>query len=141
MIPGGVGYAVLWKGRGRLAEGVRKAALTKHPGSARRARQVVEETLRSWDRADVADVVTLLTSELVTNALLHGGGPIELAIDCDDDLIRVAVTDTGRAQPEPRHPADDEPGGRGLALVESLAASWGVQPTQPGKAVWFEVRA
>jgi anti-sigma regulatory factor (Ser/Thr protein kinase) len=120
---------------------VRKAALTKDPGSAGRARRVVEETLEAWDRTDVADVVTLLTSELVTNALLHGGGPIELAIDCRDETIRVAVSDTGRAQPAPRQPAADEPGGRGLALVESLAASWGVQPTQPGKAVWFEVRA
>ncbi len=83
----------------------------------------------------------LLTSELVTNALLHGTGRIRLGVEVSAVTVRVEVGDD-----DPRHPRLPEQlggaeSGRGILLVDGLASSWGVQDGDPGKTVWFEVGA
>ncbi len=89
----------------------------------------------------VVEVLELLTSELVTNAVVHGGPPIELELSIDPGAIRVAVRDGSDEPARPRAVGVAEAGGRGLALVDMLARRWRAEPDGcgPGKTVWFEL--
>ena len=91
--------------------------------------------------ADALDVVRLLTTELVTNALCHGGGDVRLDIQLEAHQVTVGVTDRGRGEVRVP-PQEGWPEGRhGLRVVSALADRWGVEPTadMPGKRVWFEL--
>lgn len=89
---------------------------------------------------EVLDTLTLLTSEVVTNAVLHGGGPIELRFTPQDNGgARVEVEDGSPALPQPRQYEADATTGRGLGMVAALASAWGVTNGVGGKTVWFEV--
>jgi len=109
--------------------------------SARAARRFVTEALTGYDEeGDLTDTVTLLVSELVTNAVLHAGSDVEVTVQLTPTAARVEVTDASADAPAPRPAATDEDSGRGLALVGSLARRWGVRPAPGGgKTVWFEV--
>lgn len=87
------------------------------------------------------DRILLATSELVTNAVLHGEGPVTLRAWLEGAPKRVEVTEAGAGDPRPlrEHAVDDE-GGRGLHIVEVVSSTWGVAPTSAGKTVWFEVQ-
>ncbi|MDQ6697369.1 MAG: ATP-binding protein [Actinomycetota bacterium] len=113
--------------------------LASDPLSARKARQFVVATLLGWDVEHLIDTASLLTSELVTNAVLHANSEIELRLAKEADLIRFEVEDHGRGRPKARHPAPEETSGRGLALVDTLSSAWGVTPIKSGKSVWFEL--
>jgi anti-sigma regulatory factor (Ser/Thr protein kinase) len=118
--------------------------LSPAPASAGEARRFVRDTLRSWGRESLADIVSLLTSELVTNAVLHARTPIVLALEGRRSALRVEVRDdAGNETPVRRQASVDATYGRGLALVDAMASDWGVRdiPDHGGKAVWFEVRA
>ena len=86
-------------------------------------------------------VVELLTSELVANAVIHAGGPgIVLHAGTDAECFAVAVTDRSEAQPVLRGTGPEIPGGQGMRLVDRLAESWGVDAAPDGgKSVWFRV--
>jgi PAS domain S-box-containing protein len=87
-----------------------------------------------------ADVAALLVSELVTNALVHAEGPFRVNVEPTSGSVRVSVTDGSADAPAVLQPDADRLGGRGMFLVETLAARWGVLPmTSGGKAVWFEL--
>ena len=111
--------------------------------AAGRARALVEEQLGSSPR--VADI-SLVVSELVTNAVEHGEPPVMFGIDSSVDTstdpntvrIRVTVSDEGGGEPCVRAAADHAIGGRGLPLVEMLATRW--QWRRDGKrlTVWAE---
>jgi len=103
--------------------------------AAGRARALVEEQLGSSAR--VADI-SLVVSELVTNAVEHGEPPVMFGIDSGHAVIRVTVSDEGGGEPRVRDAADHAIGGRGLALVEMLASRW--QWRRDGKrlTVWAE---
>jgi anti-sigma regulatory factor (Ser/Thr protein kinase) len=105
----------------------------------RLARRFLVQSLCMTHNQDALDDAVTLTSELVTNALLHGYPPIKVAVDCDGDSVHVQVHDAGPTLPVPRQPADDETGGRGLLLVGHLADAWGVESTADGKGVWFSL--
>lgn len=111
------------------------------PGSARAARGFVARTLASWGDAELVDEAALLVSELVTNAIVHARTPVELAIDDRGSraVLRVEVGDTGAGLPARREVGPDALSGRGLAIVAALATSWGVDVTDAGKVVWFEL--
>ncbi len=113
--------------------------LASDPVSAGKARQFVVATLLGWDVEHLIDTASLLTSELVTNAVLYARSEIELRLAKEPDLIRFEVEDHGSGQPRPRHPAPEETSGRGLALVDTLSNAWGVTAVNSGKAVWFEL--
>jgi hypothetical protein len=85
------------------------------------------------------DNATLLTSELVTNAFFHAGGPVAVAVRRVDDRLRVEVSDTSPAAPSTKGYAADAVTGRGLQLVDALSSAWGWHPASPGKVVWFEL--
>jgi anti-sigma regulatory factor (Ser/Thr protein kinase) len=88
---------------------------------------------------DVLETVSLLVTELVTNAILHARTPLRLVIETHPDHVRVGVEDASQSQPEVHHYGTDAVTGRGLALVEQLASSWGVNGTLTGKVVWCEI--
>lgn len=87
----------------------------------------------------IAGDVTLLVSELISNAVIHASCDARLEVHISRAHIRVAVRDASQHQPEPRVPDLTVPGGRGLHLVEKLASRWGVDTGDHGKRVWFEI--
>lgn len=87
------------------------------------------------------DTAALLTSEVVTNAVLHGDGTVMVRAHTGDGRLRVEVQDDGDGAPVLQDAARDSEGGRGLALVAALADDWGVEQVPGGKFVWFELVA
>ncbi|MEU0939992.1 ATP-binding protein [Embleya sp. NPDC005971] len=114
-----------------------------HPRSVRRARYAVAEALPFDCRPQLRDELVLLTSELVTNAVRHavdgqaGGDPsIEVAFWTGDGHHWLAVSDPGAGWPTIADPDPWTCGGRGLLLVNEVAAVWAVTPRPGcGKAV------
>ncbi len=89
--------------------------------------------------ADVTGCATLLTSELVTNAVLHAATPLCVTLHILPDRIRVDVADGNPAFPSIKEYGKDAATGRGLTLFNTLASNWGVQAVDGGKIVWFEL--
>ena len=115
-------------------------ALSAHPSSAGEARRFAEDVLREWNEDPLSDSVVLLVSELVTNAVLHAGSPVQVALWRRAGHVRVDVVDQSPVMPGVRDYGDEATTGRGMDLVEMIAESWGVEPRHPhGKAVWFEL--
>jgi serine phosphatase RsbU (regulator of sigma subunit)/anti-sigma regulatory factor (Ser/Thr protein kinase) len=125
---------------------VTAAAFEPEPAAVAAARRFVQETLNSWQLSGhdelVADAV-LLTSELVTNALVHAGTSIQLMCRLDDAAVEVSVLDRHPARMIPDPPSGsaeaDRPGGRGLLLPAALSSSWGVTYAPTAKVVWFRL--
>jgi Histidine kinase-like ATPase domain len=117
----------------------RRSQLSGGAASLRDARRLVAATLAE-DAPELRDVATLLTGELVTNAILHGGGSFLLQVDADEDLLRVEVTDSSAGEPLLHQPSSDREHGRGMAIVDALATNWGSDRTGIHKVVWFEIR-
>jgi anti-sigma regulatory factor (Ser/Thr protein kinase) len=114
------------------------------PTAVASARRWAVALCREWDRDDATDVVALLVSELVTNALLYAGRPVRVIAAQPESSLRVEVCDPDPEPPAPRSAAVDPLAerGRGLQLLEALASSWGIDVDRPeGKVVWFEVAA
>ncbi|MFG2890940.1 ATP-binding protein [Streptomyces sp. NPDC048248] len=104
-------------------------------------RQELRQLLSRWappGSGELEEVATLLTSELVTNALVHAKGGAVVTATLTDRL-RVEVRDFVSRRPEPRAPTTDGTSGRGLMLVRSLADAWGIRSHGVGKSVWFEL--
>ena len=134
--------------RGR-SDLVASAAYQPEPAAAAAARRFVRQVLRSWDIAAqtwdpdrLVDDAVLLTSELVTNAVVHAGTSLDVTCRLTSGELEVAVRD--------RHPARTLPDipkvasisaerGRGLLLPSVLASSWGVTYARTAKAVWFRL--
>lgn len=111
------------------------------PEAAHDARERVVKLLKDQSHGEVADLAALLTSEIVTNAVLHGEAPILLDAQISDGRLRVAVHDAAGGSPLPTDASSDAISGRGLDIVASLAHAWGVEQSSAGfgKTVWFEV--
>jgi len=126
-----------------LVEGVVeevKSGLAADTSSARQARRFVDEVLGRWQCGPVLDDVQLLVSELVTNAVVHAGSEVEVAVRLLTDAVRIEVVDRAPGAPlRPAAPAEGDESGRGLLLVETIASAWGVESIAGGKSVWFEV--
>ncbi|MGQ0824429.1 MAG: ATP-binding protein [Actinomycetota bacterium] len=115
--------------------------LAPDPRAAARARRFVRDVLTSWDvtKAVIEDA-ELLTSELVTNAVLHARSDATLTIEGDASRIRIGVTDACPTLPRLRDYGTSGVTGRGLILVDRLSREWGVDcDGPPGKQVWFEL--
>lgn len=121
-------------------------ALPAHPASAAEARCRTRAWLHQYPVGqDAAEAAVLIISELVANAVTHGGGDhVSCGLHLADGLLRIEVTDHGTGHPQPaiRRPAPDDPSGRGLLLVSTLSRAWGITPAEPsGWTVWAAVRA
>ena len=102
------------------------------------ARDFVRRALAGCDD-EVVEAAQLVVTELVTNAVLHGVGPVALSVEVGD-RVRVAVEDAGHELPVLVRASSEALTGRGLALVSALAETWGIEPgTAGGKAVWAEL--
>lgn len=86
-------------------------------------------------------VVLLLTSELVTNAVRYGTGPVGLHLAWAEGVVRVEVEDGSPEWPVVQAMDRDALGGRGLILVDALSTNWGVVAGGTGKTVWFTASA
>ncbi|MFD0033651.1 SpoIIE family protein phosphatase [Streptomyces sp. NPDC055059] len=124
-----------------------RAAATFDPvgRSVATARAFVRDTLQGWGFPDIIDDAVVLTSELVTNAVVHAGTSAEVLCLRTDDGVRVEVADR---YPEREIPLQqsainmgnpDREGGRGLQLCAALATRWGVDYTPTHKLVWFQL--
>ena len=106
--------------------------------------QIASELSHLTIDPSVIDDVVLVVTELVSNAIRHAqplpGGDMTVTWDVGSTGITVRVTDGGAvSQPEVQHPSVRDVSGRGLALVEALAASWGIDDNPGATTVWAEV--
>ncbi|MHB9860892.1 ATP-binding protein [Streptomyces sp. YIM S03343] len=115
--------------------------IPKHRKHVPTARQHVRKALADWGITDqLADSVTLSANELVTNAVTHcrvsyAQVEIRLVLEGPELVLEVADPDRDRL-PRLHHSIPDEESGRGLALVEALADSWGHRQERYAKCVW-----
>jgi anti-sigma regulatory factor (Ser/Thr protein kinase) len=115
------------------------------PEACGTARGVVERLVGETTPAGTLHDALLLTSELVTNAVLHGGvddaGVVDLHVASSPSLLRVCVTDPGgETTPTVQDLDVTVPGGMGLFLVDQISSRWGVDELRDGGTqVWFEL--
>ncbi|MDH2425230.1 ATP-binding protein [Sphaerisporangium sp. TRM90804] len=113
--------------------------LPADPSVTAACRAVVRDTLAEWGLRELTDDMLLVVTELLANALLHGGPPIHLVLGVDGDTLTGSVTDRGPGWPRLRAAGTELEHGRGLRIVEALTDRWGVAPVPPGegKRIWF----
>jgi len=96
--------------------------------------------LDDWDLDSLSDAAQLLTSEVVTNSLLHARSPIRLTVEQTKSGVRIAVTDGSTVVPAMRVRSQSATTGRGLLLLSRLADQWDTEMSDGGKTVWFTLR-
>lgn len=106
--------------------------LAPQPISARRARAFVRDQVAT----PLLDNAELVASELVTNGVLHANTPLTLGVVLGEDCVLIAVTDNSDGRASEHQPSLSAEGGRGIALVASIARQWGVQRQGSGKIIW-----
>ncbi|MFM9442604.1 ATP-binding protein [Streptomyces acidiscabies] len=112
-----------------------------HVGVVRRQ---AASQVTAWELAELADTVSLLLSELLTNALKASsptGEPVTARLSYAERTLEIAVSDMNDERPELSVPPVEQEGGRGLLVVATLSKDWGTRPnaTGPGKTVWCTV--
>ena len=112
-----------------------------HPTSPAGARRFVAEVLDGSSWTESTPILVLLTSELVTNAVIHAETPVDVIVRSCPDRVRVEVVDGSTRAPLRRLAQGDDEWGRGLGVVETLSSRWGVECAEWGKSVWFELDA
>jgi hypothetical protein len=116
----------------------RRVRLTREPAAAATARSQVRAAICEWKVPVDLDIAVLLTSDLVTSAIMHGDGEtVTLAIRCSRDQLRIDVYDKSRFLPLGSGGPADADTGRGLILVARLSTEWGSFRTPAGKAMYF----
>jgi anti-sigma regulatory factor (Ser/Thr protein kinase) len=119
-----------------------EVTLPDGPEAASFARRAMARAAELWllDR-EMTETALLLVSELATNAIRHGAPPVRLSLRLEMNRLRVEVTDSSPTLPHLDQPSPDHTGGRGLHIVQQLAAKWGASasPRRLGKTVWFEL--
>jgi len=114
--------------------------LEQHPAAVGRARRFVHDQCHAAGvNDDTSETAVLLVSEIVTNAFLHGRSRARVAFRTTDDRLRVEVGDDNSRLPQRAEPDHEALNGRGLAIVDTLAADWGAAQHDGGKVVWFEL--
>lgn len=123
------------------AEHIAAASLrvSRDKQAPRVARRFVNDVLRDAGYDEVLDVVELLVTEVVTNAVVHARSEADVLVRFLPGAVRVEVHDADDSFPVRRQPGRDQPGGRGFDLVEQMSRSWGIDMLDIGKRVWFEV--
>ncbi|SDH57915.1 ATP-binding protein [Nonomuraea jiangxiensis] len=109
------------------------------PAGVGKARSLVRTELTGWVPERAIDDCLLIVSELVTNAVRHGGSAYALRLELREDRLYGEVFDPGDGVPHQRTPDIDAISGRGLQIVAAVADAWGVTSANGGKIVWFTV--
>jgi anti-sigma regulatory factor (Ser/Thr protein kinase) len=120
----------------RLPAAPASAGLVRH--------HIAADLVRHTVAPSVIDDVVLVATELVSNAIRHAeplpGGQVTVTWEVDSTGVTDRVTDGGApSQPEVQHPSARDVSGRGLALVEALASSWGIDDSAGSTTVWAQV--
>jgi anti-sigma regulatory factor (Ser/Thr protein kinase) len=136
-----LGYLVdLLESVGRAPEAEAVIDLPNDLSSVAEARRFVRKRLREWDIYDPLDDALLVVSELAANALTHARSSYRIRLSATSVALRIEVDDGGAGTPEPQPLTETEEHGRGLHLVDALAASWGMESAETGgKRVWAEL--
>ena len=109
--------------------------------SAGEARQLVRRTLTGWALGDdLIETAVLLTSEAVTNAVLHARSDVDLSVSRLADRVRISVQDRDTGPIRRRRVRLEDQSGRGTELIEALSDGWGTERQGSAKCVWFELR-
>jgi anti-sigma regulatory factor (Ser/Thr protein kinase) len=109
------------------------------PQSVPAARRFATSFLHGASR-DTLEAVELMVSELATNCIRHTDSGFDLTITRNGADIRVEATDHAGGTPIMRSPEPTDPSGRGLKIIDTLSAHWGVLATRDaGKTVWFTI--
>lgn len=115
---------------------------TQSARSVSLARRRSARLVQAWGLPAIAGDVALVVSEMTSNALLHGSVPgqrFRVLLQLTKSVLRIEVTDArGEYLPVQRTPGDGDQFGRGITLINALAARWGVEPCVVGKTVWAE---
>jgi hypothetical protein len=115
----------------------RRVRLAREPRAAAEARIQARAVLGTWKVPVDSDVAVLLTSDLVTNAIIRGAGKmVTVAFRCSSERLRVDVYDSSRSAAPDAEDWGDDPG---LALVSRLADEWGAFRTPAGNAAYFSL--
>lgn len=109
--------------------------------SIRVARSFTAEHLATWGCPDLVEDATLVVSELCANAIGHAGGGCRVRLRLWHGALRIEVTDAGPGTPDVQSPPAEQPTGRGLLVVSSLATAWGITPVDDDKVVWADLLA
>lgn len=115
-----------------------KRELPGDVASCSSARRFVQEALAQATEGLRANA-SLLVSEVVANAVLHAGGPLVVEVQQKGTAYRIAVSDGSKTPPTDKGYRTDDATGRGVQLLECLAAAWGCKRTGLGKVVWFDL--
>ena len=130
-------------GKGGGAGGPRRAVFTGEGRTATvaEARRWARGVLAAWDAGELEWELSQLLTEVVTNAVLHAGTPVRIVLEQEvpSGRLRCEVSDDSPVRPRMRRHSTEATTGRGLQLLDSVAAAWGVEPLAAGKTVWFEV--
>ncbi|MGW1727534.1 SpoIIE family protein phosphatase [Streptomyces sp. NPDC002306] len=105
--------------------------------TVRHARNLAAVQLNEWGLDRLEDSTKLIVSELVTNAVRHGTGPISLRLK-RHQVLTCEVSDTDACAPRPRRARTVDENGRGLSLVAQMSRRWGTRAGSVGKVVWAE---
>lgn len=115
-------------------------ALPPEVGSVAASRKLVREALAAWQLDELIDTAALLTSEVVTNSVLHARTEILLSIRrVSDSSVAISVHDGSPHLPRARRHSPDATTGRGLELLDQLSEEWHVDALQGGKTLTFSV--
>lgn len=121
------------------------AMLVRHTAASVAAvrRSIAADLMTSGVDEERVHDVTLVASELVGNAVRHTeldpGEELGISWTLSPTDVMVSVADAGEGEPRLRVVSADEPSGRGLAIVDQLASTWGVEHLQRGKRVWAQI--
>jgi anti-anti-sigma regulatory factor len=129
------------EGRRRAAERPLPARIVQTfpplPNSSVQARGITTEACRTWGLAHLGPSAELVVTELVSNAIRHARTTFSLTITRTDRSLHLAVRDYASRLARLVGPdGEEEPGGRGLIIVEALTTGWGCTPTRDGKVTW-----
>ncbi|MFF4214432.1 ATP-binding protein [Streptomyces sp. NPDC001796] len=111
--------------------------LPNEPVTVTTARRLAARQLREWGLEPLVTPVESIVSELVANAIRHGGGPSRLRL-IQHRVLTCEVFDSHTGQPRSRRPHTLDEHGRGLHLVAQLSRRWGSRCATDGKVVWAE---
>ncbi|WP_079063517.1 SpoIIE family protein phosphatase [Streptacidiphilus griseoplanus] len=128
---------LLARTRGLGADEVATWDLPVDPAVVGTARELAARQLESWGLPELLFTTELVVSELVTNAIRHAAGPIQLRL-IRQTVLTCEVSDASSTSPRLRHARTTDEGGRGLLLVAQLSRRWGTRHTPTGKIIWAE---
>ncbi|MFC4035850.1 SpoIIE family protein phosphatase [Streptomyces polygonati] len=112
--------------------------LPSDPEAVGKAREYASRTLEAWGLDDVTFTTEIVVSELVTNAIRHASGPIQLRLILESGTLICEVSDGSDTFPRLRRARVYDEGGRGLLMVAQLSRRWGTRSTSTGKVIWAD---